>query len=68
MRKEGCQVIVVDAITLEDVETIADACIALNWDVVAVDPGPFTAKMAYRRGLIGIEEPDICLLYTSRCV
>lgn len=58
-REKGCEVIVVDAITLEDVETIADACIALNWNVVAVDPGPFTAKLAYRRGLIKEEVPDI---------
>lgn len=58
-REAGCQVIVVDAITLEDVENIAQACIALNWDVVTVDPGPFTSKMAYHRSLIGIEEPNL---------
>ena len=58
-RGEGCDVIVVDGITLEDVETIAKACIALKWNVVAVDPGPFTAKLAYERGLIGVEEPNI---------
>lgn len=58
-RDEGCEVIVVDGITLEDVETIAKACIALKWNVVAVDPGPFTAKLAYERGLIGVEEPNI---------
>lgn len=58
-REEGCEVIVVDAITLDDVETIANACIALNWNVVAVDPGPFTAKLAYGRGLIKEEAPDI---------
>lgn len=58
-RSEGCEVIVVDGITLEDVETIAKACIALKWNVVAVDPGPFTAKLAYERGLIGVEEANI---------
>lgn len=58
-RTAGCQVIVVDAITLEDVENIAQACIALNWDVVTVDPGPFTSKMAYHRSLIGVEEPNL---------
>lgn len=58
-RAAGCQVIVVDAITLEDVENIAQACIALSWDVVTVDPGPFTAKMAYHRSLIGVEEPNL---------
>ncbi len=58
-REKDCGVIVVDAITLEDVETIAKACIALKWNVVAVDPGPFTSKLAFHRGLIGIEEPNI---------
>lgn len=58
-REAGCQVIVVDAITLEDVDNIAQACISLSWDVVTVDPGPFTSKMAFHRSLIGIEEPNI---------
>lgn len=58
-RGKGSEVIVVDAVTLEDVEQIAKACIELGWDVVAADPGPFTSKLAFYRGLIGIEEPDI---------
>lgn len=58
-RKAGCEVIVVDAITLEDVETIAKACIELKWNVVAVDPGPFTSKLAFYRDLIGVEEPNL---------
>jgi len=58
-RESGYQVIVIDGITLEDVGNIAKACITLNWNVVAVDPGPFTAKLAYHRGLIREEEPNI---------
>lgn len=58
-REEGCGVIVADGITLEDVETIAKACIALKWNVVAVDPGPFTAKLAFYRDLIKAEEPNL---------
>lgn len=58
-REEGCEVIVVDAITLEDVENIAQACISLSWNVVTVDPGPFTSKMAYYRDLIKMEEPNL---------
>ncbi len=58
-RAAGSSVIVVDAITLEDVENIAQACIALNWNVVSVDPGPFTSKLAYHRSLIGLEKPNI---------
>ena len=58
-KKAGCEVIVVDGITLEDVENIAKACISLRWDVVAVDPGPFTSKLAFYRELISVEEPNI---------
>ncbi len=56
VRNDGAGVIIVDAITLEDVDQIAQACIDLDWDVVAVDPGPFTSKLAYRRGLIQEEQ------------
>lgn len=58
-RNLGCGVIVADAITLEDVDLIAKACIELDWNVVAVDPGPFTAKLAYNRGLITEESPNV---------
>lgn len=58
-KKAGCEVIVVDGITLEDVENIAKTCISLRWDVVAVDPGPFTSKLAFYRELISAEEPNI---------
>lgn len=55
----GKKIIVVDAITLEDVEAIAQACVDLELDVLSVDPGPFTAKLAHRRGLIQEESPNI---------
>ena len=58
-RADGCEVIVCDGITLEDVETVAKACIALKWNVVAVDPGPFTSKLAFYRDLIKAEEPNL---------
>ena len=58
-REHGAEVIVVDGITLDDVENIAAACVDLAWTVLAVDPGPFTAKLAYCRGLIGREEANI---------
>ncbi|CAK9883926.1 MAG: D-erythronate kinase [Candidatus Erwinia impunctatus] len=44
--------IVIDAITLDDIDVIAQAVIALNWNVLAVDPGPFTERLAMRRGLM----------------
>ncbi|SHJ81750.1 four-carbon acid sugar kinase family protein [Hespellia stercorisuis] len=58
-RAAGCEVIVVDAITLEDVDVIAKSCIQLKWNILTVDPGPFTAKLAFNRGLIGEEEPNV---------
>ncbi len=58
-REAGGEVIVVDGITIEDVEEIAKACIELKWNVIAVDPGPFTAKLAYYRDLIKEEEPNV---------
>lgn len=59
VRGNGAEIIVADGITLEDVEEIAAACVSLKWNVLAVDPGAFTAKMAYCRGLIKKEEPNI---------
>lgn len=59
VRDNGAEIIVADGITLEDVEEIAAACVSLKWNVLAVDPGAFTAKMAYCRGLIKEEEPNI---------
>ena len=58
-RAEGKDVIVVDGITLEDVEAIARACVELKWNVIAVDPGAFTSKLAFYRDLIQKEEPNI---------
>ncbi|MCD8189411.1 MAG: four-carbon acid sugar kinase family protein [Clostridiales bacterium] len=58
-REKGCEVIVVDAISIEDVQAIAQACVQLHWNVLAVDPGAFTAKLAYCRGLIQAEEANI---------
>lgn len=59
VRAKGNRVIVVDAITIDDVEEIARACVSLKWNVLAVDPGPFTAKLAYVRGLIQQESPNL---------
>ena len=57
-REKGAEVIVVDAITIEDVETIARAVVELGWNVLAVDPGPFPSKLAYVRGLIQEESAN----------
>lgn len=57
--KQGKEVIVVDAITLEDVSNIAQACLMLDHDILAVDPGPFTAALGFHRGIIHKEEANI---------
>ncbi|WP_044469603.1 four-carbon acid sugar kinase family protein [Mannheimia massilioguelmaensis] len=56
---QGKEVIVIDAITLEDVSNIAQACLMLDNPILAVDPGPFTAALGYQRGLIHREEENI---------
>lgn len=58
-REKGNEIIVVDAISIDDVQAIAQACVQLHWNVLAVDPGPFTAKLAYCRGLIQAEESNV---------
>ncbi|MDX6916335.1 four-carbon acid sugar kinase family protein [Pectobacterium carotovorum] len=55
-QREGARVIVVDAISLADVENIARAVTKLNWNVLAVDPGPFTERLAFTREMIRDEE------------
>jgi uncharacterized protein YgbK (DUF1537 family) len=55
----GAEVLVIDAISIDDVETIARAAMTVGRPVLAVDPGPFTAKMAFCRGIIEVEQPNI---------
>ena len=62
-KANGARVIVVDAITMEDVEVIAQAVTKLDWDVLCVDPGPFTERLAYVREIAKADgrkvKPDI---------
>ncbi|HBO37614.1 MAG TPA: hypothetical protein DD638_03015 [Pasteurellaceae bacterium] len=57
--KQGKKIIVVDAISLEDVANIAHACLLLDNNILAVDPGPFTVALGFQRGLIHKEEANI---------
>lgn len=50
-RNQGARVLVVDAISMDDVETIANAVVQLHWNVLCVDPGPFTERLAYARDM-----------------
>ncbi len=47
-RETGVKIFVVDAVTMEDVDQIAQAVVDLGWSVVCVDPGPFTERFAVR--------------------
>lgn len=51
-RERGGQILVMDAVTMEHIDLIAQACVELGWNVLAVDPGAFTMKLNYRRGMI----------------
>ena len=51
-RERGGQILVMDAVTLEHIDLIAQTCVELGWNVLAVDPGAFTMKLNYRRGMI----------------
>lgn len=55
----GADIIVVDAVTLDHIELIAKACLELKWNILAVDPGPFTSKLAFCRKLIHEEKDNI---------
>lgn len=50
-RNEGNEIIIVDAVSMEHIDFIAKACVELSWNVLAVDPGPFTMKLAAARGI-----------------
>ncbi len=56
---DGAQIVVVDAVTAGDVDEIAKACIASGKEILSVDPGAFTAALAYRRGIIHEERADL---------
>ncbi|WP_068674990.1 four-carbon acid sugar kinase family protein [Oceanobacillus sp. Castelsardo] len=49
-KNNGAKIIIADAVTIEDVESIAKAVHELKWNVMAIDPGPFTEKLAVCNG------------------
>lgn len=46
LRGEGCRAVVCDAVSDEDIHTIAQALAGVDFPLLAVDPGPFTAELA----------------------
>lgn len=49
IEKDSSKIIVIDAVSNEDVMVIADACTSLREKVVCVDPGPFTSYLSINR-------------------
>lgn len=49
-RADGAEILLVDAISLADIEMIAHVIVELNWKTISVDPGPFTERMASAYG------------------
>lgn len=52
LRREGTRVFLVDALSIDDVDQIAQAVVDLGWPIVCVDPGPFTDRVAVHSGAI----------------
>lgn len=57
-RDDGCQIFVADSISMENIQTVANACVELLWSILPVDPGPFTAQLAYIRGITKTESDN----------
>lgn len=58
-RRQEVEVFIVDAISEEHVRRIAEAIVSLKWNVLAVDPGPFTEQLARARGFGHGERPEL---------
>lgn len=56
-REAGTQFFILDAVSMAHEETIAKACVELGWNILAVDPGAFTMKLAVARGIANESEP-----------
>jgi uncharacterized protein YgbK (DUF1537 family) len=58
-RGSGAEIILVDAASMEDIEMIAQVVVDLQWNVLAVDPGPFTERLAKVRGWTKEDTTDL---------
>ncbi len=57
-RQAGTQFFILDAASMDHEETIARACVELKWNILAVDPGAFTMKLAVTRGIASETAPQ----------
>lgn len=55
-REQGVKAFVFDAVTVDDIDQIAQAVVELGWRVVAVDPGPFTDRLAVQSEAIAPQQ------------
>lgn len=60
-RRKGAQILIVDAISVEDIRRVAEVIVSLEWNVLAVDPGPFTEQLVLT-GNFGYEEQEYALV------
>lgn len=59
---DGARIIVADAITENDIETLAAAALAVKEEIIPVDPGPFTAALLSRRLSRGTPETVLAII------
>ncbi|MGX7106841.1 four-carbon acid sugar kinase family protein [Hutsoniella sourekii] len=63
LKENGAQLIIIDACTNEDIETIARATLEANVDFVSVDPGPFTYYLVKHSSTVGSEKNKQKMLF-----
>lgn len=59
------RIVVVDARTMEDIETIAACCAVLERKIVAIDPGAFTAALAdfrFNKKKFSVSQSILCVI------
>ncbi|WP_163539936.1 four-carbon acid sugar kinase family protein [Gracilibacillus sp. YIM 98692] len=49
-KEQGAEIIIADAVSMDDVSLLAESVCSLQWNVLAIDPGPFTTKLAEHSG------------------
>ncbi len=59
---DGARIVVADAITENDIETLAAAAFAVKEEIIPVDPGPFTAALLSRRLSRGTPETVLAII------
>lgn len=59
LKNEGCQIIVADSVSMANIHTVSQSCAELPWKILSVDPGPFTAQLAYVRGIVQKEDMNL---------